>query len=231
MSLCDSSLCKCIKNEWLYACPHILAYVCPDSVVFGSTSALSSVSSVSLRHIQVLIWHSQTWKDSLKHSLPFMLHWLPPDILVVKKQFRSIDLGKGLAAAKTGKSMVSTEMRSGTQVHNSSLTMKSQCRKRELSDSQSAENHMLQAASAAPAESKLSVAISAGVCTVVIVRCTVSLCLSLCDTHMHTPTDKAHFFTLGISFDQQWLINVILNPHWEEACSVVCFFKCRHWLQ
>lgn len=144
-------------RKWVTVCMSTYSSLCVSWQYSVWLHLRSLFSSVSLRHIQVLIWHSPTWKDSLKHSLPFMLHWLPPDILVVKKQFRSIDLGKGLVAAKTGKSIVSTEMRSGTQVHNSSLTMKGQCRKRELIDSQSAENHTLQAASAAPAESKLSV--------------------------------------------------------------------------
>lgn len=92
------------------------------------------------------------------------------------------------------------------------LDNKGQCRKRELSDSQSAENHTLQAASAAPTETKLSVLLFLrGACTVG--NSHVSLCASLSlaytHTHMHMLIDKTHFFTLGISFDQQWLINQI----------------------
>lgn len=119
---------------------------CPELLWVSNTSELL---------LKSLIWQSPTWEDS-DHSLPFMLCWLPPDILVVKKQFRSIDLGKGLAAVKTGKSMVSTEKGTGTQVHNSSLVMKGQWWKRVLNDWRSAENHMLQVASAAPAASKFS---------------------------------------------------------------------------
>lgn len=111
---------------------------------------------------------------------------------------------------KRGKSMGATEMGSGTRVRYSSSTTKGQCRKRELSDSQSAENHTLQAASAAPTESKLSVLLF--LLGFRRVGNSQVHCLSLplsSHTHMHTLTDKTHFFTLGISFDQQWLINLI----------------------
>lgn len=67
-------------------------------------------------HVRFLkSWHSPTGEDS--DSLPFMVCWLPPDILVVKKKkkkrsnSRALIWGKGLAAVKTGKSMVSTEKR------------------------------------------------------------------------------------------------------------------------
>lgn len=85
---------------WLSFTPCPLS--CPSPLQASETSKLFLKS-----------WHSPTGEDS--DSLPFTVCWLPPDILVVKKkkkkQFRSIDLGKGLAAVKTGKSMVSTEKR------------------------------------------------------------------------------------------------------------------------
>lgn len=65
--------------------------------------------------------------------------------------------GKGWRLGKEENQWMLRRWGAGTQVCYSSSTTKGQCRKRELGDSQSAENHTLQAASAAPAESKLSV--------------------------------------------------------------------------
>lgn len=76
----------------------------------------------------------------------------------------------------------------GTYVCQSFPTTKGQCRKRELSDSQSAENRTLQAASAAPTESKLSVLLFLwDICTVSQVH---RLVLHLCLAHTCLHTDR-----------------------------------------